>query len=146
MVNMDADFSHPPKYLPDLIAGMANHDVMIGSRYVAGGKIIGWDLKRHLMSWAINTYSRIAFGLPSQDNSGSYRCYRLATIQRVDFDRIISRGYSFMEEFLFRCRQAGASIGETPIVFENRKLGKSNLNVMEIVKAIGCLLYLTIRR
>lgn len=140
MVNMDADFSHPPQNLPDLLAGMADHDVMIGSRYVPGGGIKGWGMLRKFMSGGINWYSRLLLRLPVRDCSGAFRCYRVTLLERIDFDRVYSKGYSFQEEFLYHCRCAGARIGETPIVFEDRKRGKSKINWKECWNALWALL------
>lgn len=139
VLNLDADFSHPPRYIPALVAGMADHDVMIGSRYVPGGGIAGdqFDWKRKLMSGGINWYARTTLGLTARDTSGSYRCYRVSKLARIDFDRVRSRGYSFMEEILFRCQQVGCRIGETPIVFENRRAGVSKINKGEAIRALA---------
>lgn len=143
LLNLDADFSHPPRFIPDLLAGMDKHDVMIGSRYVAGGGVEGeFGLKRKLMSTGINWYARLLLGLRSKDNSGAYRCYRVATLAKIDHSRIRSRGYSFMEEILFWCRQAGGRIGETPILFENRRSGASKINKREVVEALRVILHL----
>jgi len=144
-INMDADFSHPPAALPALLRGMHDHDVMIGSRYVKGGGIHGWDRKRHFMSKAINVYSRLMLGLKARDTSGSYRCYRLAKLVDLDLKQIYSTGYAFMEEFLFHCKRAGCSIGETPIVFENRRVGQSKLKATEAIKALWALFYVGLR-
>jgi dolichol-phosphate mannosyltransferase len=145
VVNMDADFSHPPRYLPAMIAGMdpANGqpiDVMIGSRYVPGGGIEGWPLKRHLMSRGVNLYARWLLWLAPKDCSGGYRCYRTATVAKIDFDRIRSRGYSFQEEILWLLRRAGARFGETPIVFADREKGSSKINSTEAVAALRIIL------
>ena len=99
---------------------------MIGSRYVPGGGVEGeFNLKRKFMSTGINLYARMFLGLSTKDNSGSFRCYRVSKLAEMDFDRILSRGYSFMEEILFWCRQVGCTFGETPILFENRRAGLS---------------------
>lgn len=146
VVNMDADFSHAPRYLPALLAGMDHYDVVIGSRYIPGGGVVDWDWLRKSMSWGINVYARLLLGLRARDTSGAYRCYRVAKLRGVDFDRVYSHGYSFQEEFLFRCRRAGCRIGETPIIFENRKHGKSKISPTEAVRALGCLLWVAVRR
>lgn len=140
-LNLDADFSHPPRFIPAILAGMDDHDVMIGSRYVPGGGVEGeFNFKRKFMSTGINTYARALLGLTSKDNSGSYRCYRVSKLARIDFARIRSRGYSFMEEILFWCKAAGCRIGETPILFENRRSGISKINKAEAVKALWVIL------
>ena len=147
-LNLDADFSHPPRYISDLLAGMTDHDVMIGSRYVPGGGIAGnqFDLKRKFMSTGINLYSRLFLGLPSKDNSGSYRCYRVSKLKEINFQAIRSRGYSFMQEILFWCRQAGCRIGETPIIFENRRAGTTKINRQEATRALSIIFQLGMLR
>jgi dolichol-phosphate mannosyltransferase len=146
-LNMDADFSHPPRFIPDLLAGMRTHDVMIGSRYIPGGGVEGeFNFKRKFMSTGINWYARLLLGLRTKDNSGSFRCYRVSKLARIDFNRIRSRGYSFMEEILFWCRQAGCTFGETPILFENRRAGVSKINKAEAIRALQIILRLGIDR
>ena len=147
LLNLDADFSHPPRFIPDLVAGMADHDVMIGSRYVPGGGVEGgFTLKRRLMSSGINTYARLLLGLKSKDNSGAFRCYRVSKLAQIDLDRVRSRGYSFQEEILFWCQSVGCKIGETPILFENRRSGSSKINMKEAVSALWILLQLGVAR
>jgi dolichol-phosphate mannosyltransferase len=146
IVFLDADFSHPPEKIPVLIQGMADHDIMIGSRYIPGGGIEGWDFKRKFMSAGINLFSRVCLGIKARDCSGNFRCLRVAKVAQIPPESIRSRGYSFQEEFLFRCQRLGCKIGETPITFVNRKLGKSNLNRGEIVRSLWTLLVVAIRR
>jgi dolichol-phosphate mannosyltransferase len=146
-INMDADFSHPPRFIPDLLAGMGRVDVMIGSRYVAGGGVEGeFGLRRRFMSTGINMYARMLLGLRTRDNSGSYRCYRVSKLRRIDFSWIRSKGYSFMEEILFWCKRVGCTFGETPILFEDRRGGSSKLKPSEAVKALQIMLGLGIDR
>jgi len=135
LINLDADFSHPPRFIPALLALMDHADVAIGSRYVVGGGVVGWGLRRHFMSRAINCYARTLLRLKTRDNSGSYRCYRLARLKEIDFDRFLSRGYAFQEEILYRCRQIGCRFAETPIVFEERRYGASKINMKESMAA-----------
>ncbi len=136
-INMDADFSHPPRFIPALLAGMDHVDVMIGSRYVKGGGVEGeFGLRRRFMSTGINVYARTLLGLRTRDNSGSFRCYRVSKLAKIDFAWIRSKGYSFMEEILFWCRVVGCTFDETPILFENRRGGHSKLNAGEAVKAL----------
>jgi dolichol-phosphate mannosyltransferase len=143
LLNLDADFSHPPRFIPDLLKGMADHDVMIGSRYVAGGGVEGgFNLKRRLMSAGINGYARLLLSLTSKDNSGAFRCYRVSKLAELDLDLIRSRGYSFQEEILYWCTTVGCRIGETPILFENRRAGASKINMREAVSALWILFVL----
>ena len=140
--NMDADFSHPPRFLPGLLAGMATRDVMIGSRYTPGGGTENWPLPRRVISRAVNTMVRFLFRMPVADASGAYRCYRVRTLAGADLGRTQSRGYSFQQEVLFRCHKAGARLGEFPIVFENRRAGKSKVNWAEAVRSMGMLVWI----
>src|SRR5262245_44457674 len=112
-LNLDADFSHPPRFIPALLAGMDDHDVMIGSRYVPGGGVEGeFNLKRKFMSTGINLYARLLLGLRTKDNSGSYRCYRVAKLAQIDLDQVRSRGYSFQEEILDWCKTVACRSSE----------------------------------
>ena len=141
LINMDADLSHPPRFLPAIRAkAEEGFDVVIGSRYVSGGSIKGWAWYRRLMSRTINLYARWVLGLTTQDNSGSFRCYRVALLERVDPQSILSRGYSFFEEVLFRLRKLNGTFAEVPITFEERYAGQSKLNVKEIAAALWLLL------
>ncbi len=147
LLNLDADFSHPPRFIPDLLKGMADHDVMIGSRYVPGGGVEGgFNLKRRLMSSGINGYARLMLGLTSKDNSGAFRCYRVSKLAEIDLDQVRSRGYSFQEEILYWCKTVGCRIGETPILFENRRAGTSKINMREAVSALWILFQLGVAR
>lgn len=136
ILNMDADFSHPPRYIPALREAMSRADVSVGSRYVAGGGVQGWGLKRHFMSRGINMYARVLLGLSTQDNSGSFRCYRVAKLAELDLDRVRARGYAFQEEILYRCRRIGCRFEEVPIVFEDRRYGESKINWKEAASAL----------
>lgn len=136
VLNMDADFSHHPRHLPALTALVDQCDVAIGSRYVPGGKAVGWSLKRHFMSRSINIYARWLLWLKTRDNSGSYRCYRVSKLRELDFDRVRAKGYAFQEEILYRCRRVGCRFAETPIVFEDRRLGLSKINYKETLAAL----------
>jgi dolichol-phosphate mannosyltransferase len=145
LLNMDADFSHPPRYIPALLAGMDDHDVMVGSRYVAGGGTENWPVVRETISRGVNGLVRFCFRMGVRDASGAYRCYRVSKLHDVRFDRLVSRGYSFQQEMLYRCKLAGCRLGETPIIFENRRAGKSKVNMKEAARSIATILYLGVR-
>ncbi len=138
-VNVDADFSHHPRYLPAVLAGLSRYDVMIGSRYTRGGSSEGWPLSRELMSFGVNSTVRLLFRLPAKDTSGGYRGYRVSKLKQTDLSNLWSRGYSFQQEVLYRCRKAGCRIGETPIVFENRRAGSSKVNPREAARSMAVL-------
>jgi dolichol-phosphate mannosyltransferase len=139
VITMDADLSHDPRYLPALLAGMADHDVMIGSRYVAGGEVVNWPRSRRCMSKMANALTRRLLDLQMHDTSGGFRCYRVELLRRVSFDDFLSHGYSYLQEVLYRCVLAGARVGETPIVFSNRRAGRSKVGVCEIVGSLTTL-------
>jgi dolichol-phosphate mannosyltransferase len=145
VLNMDADFSHHPRYLPALLAGMEQADVMIGSRYVPGGGVKDWPLKRKLMSWGVNTYARLLLGLSPRDCSGAFRCYRVGLLKKLQFDAIRSRGYSFQEEILWLLKRAGARFGETHILFADRERGKSKINGREAIAALWVIFRLGVK-
>jgi dolichol-phosphate mannosyltransferase len=145
MVNMDADFSHSPSYLPEVLAGMAHNDVMIGSRYIRGGGSRNWPLSRRAISKTVNAIVRLLFRMQVRDASGGYRCYRVAKLRQTLLADFWSRGYSFQQEMLYRCHLAGSKIGETPIIFDNRKFGKSKVSPKESVRSLSLILYLGMR-
>jgi dolichol-phosphate mannosyltransferase len=150
MQNLDADFSHPPRHLPTFITGMDPPggpavDVMIGSRYIPGGGVEGWGLKRHIMSRGVNLYSRWLLGLKAKDCSGAFRCYRVSLLAKLDFDGVRSRGYSFQEEILWHLKRLGARFDETPFVFIDRKRGKSKIDSHEVFSALGIIFSLGVR-
>ena len=150
MLNMDADFSHHPRHLPELIAGMEPDaagavDVTIGSRYVPGGGVEGWPLKRQLMSRAVNFYARWLLGLEQKDCSGAFRCYRTELLAKLDFDAVRSRGYSFQEEILWHLKRLGARFAEVPIVFVDRQRGVSKIDSKEAVAALRIIFSLGVR-
>ncbi|MBC8876100.1 MAG: polyprenol monophosphomannose synthase [Planctomycetes bacterium] len=148
---MDADFSHHPKYIPAMRAGMEGDgnepsvDVMIGSRYVTGGGVEGWPLRRRFMSRAINTYARCLLGLKIRDCSGAFRCFRTDVLRQFDFDAIHSSGYAFLEEILWHLKRRGARFRETPIVFVDRQQGQSKINMREAVAALWAIFRLGVR-
>jgi dolichol-phosphate mannosyltransferase len=142
LLNMDADFSHPPRYIPFLLAGMKFKDVMIGSRYVAGGGTENWPLPRRIISRCVNMMVRTLFRMPVRDASGAFRCFRVEKLREAQLERVRSRGYSFQQEVLYRCHKAGCRLGEHPIIFENRRAGASKVNRKEAVRSMSMLLWL----
>ena len=146
LLNLDADFSHQPKHIPDLIAAMETHDISIGSRYVPGGSIRGWKWTRHVMSRCVNFYVHLWLRLKTKDSSGSFRCYHVSKLAELDWQKTLSKGYAFQEEILYRCQRIGCSFKEIPIAFEDRTRGTTNLNGTEILRAIWDLFKLDIHR
>lgn len=145
LLNMDADFSHPPRYLPGILAGMSKNDVMIGSRYTRGGGTENWPLARRAISQGVNMLVRLTFRMPVKDASGAFRCYRVSMLRNAELNRVRSRGYSFQQEVLFRCYKSGAKLGEYPILFENRRAGVSKVNKKEAFRSISMILYIGLR-
>ena len=144
--SMDADFSHNPRYVPDIIDKInQGYDLVIGSRYVRGGGSTQ-TMNRKVISWGANTVARVLLGLHAHDTTAGFRCYRLQVLQSMDLDSIKSSGYSFLFEMLFRVEQHGWKVGEVPIIFEDRRLGASKISRNEIVKALRALLRLAPRR
>lgn len=146
LLNLDADFSHHPRHIPALLELMDRSDVAIGSRYVPGGGAVGWPWRRWAMSWGINAFARLCLGLRTRDNSGSYRCYRVAKLRELDLSRVRARGYAFQEEILYRCRCIGCRFAETPIVFDDRQFGHSKINAGEMWAALWVMLCLAVDR
>jgi dolichol-phosphate mannosyltransferase len=140
VISMDADFSHHPRHLAALVAGMGRHDVMLGSRYIPGGGTLNWPLSRRLISASVNLLTRLLMRLPARDTSGGFRCYGVAKLREMRLDDLLSTGYSFQEEMLYRCRRAGCRIGETPIIFEDRRVGASKADLREAARSLAIIL------
>jgi len=140
MINLDADLSHPPEKIPELLEALRDGDsetkVVIGSRYISGGGITGWPLKRHFMSRAINLYTRWLLWLPMADCSGSFRAYPVNLLRKIDFDSFLSYGYSFFEEVLYHLKHQGATFVEVPFEFVERQHGSSKINMRKAMVAV----------
>ena len=135
---MDADFSHNPRYIPDMVGKIGEgYDLVIGSRYVRGGGASGCTWPRILLSWGANAFARFLLGLRAHDTTAGFRCYRREVLASVDLDEIKASGYSFLIEMLYRVQRCGWQAGEVPIIFENRQLGTSKISRDEILKAMG---------
>jgi dolichol-phosphate mannosyltransferase len=132
---MDADFSHQPGYIPAMLHLSESCDLVIGSRYVPGGGSRNWGIARRALSRGANAVAHITLGLGARDCTAGFRCYRADLLQAIDLDSIRSNGYSFLIEMLFLCQQMGASVGEIPIIFEDRRAGRSKISQREIAKA-----------
>lgn len=141
VLEMDADFSHQPRYVPELLARTGDYDLVIGSRYVSGGGTSGWGPHRRLLSKVANIFARAALGLSVRDCTAGFRCYRADALRRIDFTSVLAEGYSFQVEMLVRVLKSGGRVAELPIVFEERRHGKSKISRAEVFRAIG-----TIRR
>jgi len=133
---MDADFSHDPKFLPKMIAEIKNHDMVIGSRYIKGGSIIGFNFIRKLISGTAQFAARVILGLKVKDATSGYRIYKKKVLAGIKFYSIRSQGYSYLIESLFLATKSGFRVGEVPIIFKNRRLGSSKISSAEILKAL----------
>lgn len=146
IVTMDADFSHHPRYIPALLAGLEQADVMIGSRYVPQGGTRFFSIQRKILSNGANAFVHLLLGLRATDCTAGFRAYRRAVLESLDLDSIFSNGYSFLIELLFLCQRNGWCIGEIPIIYEDRRAGKSKISKAEIYKATYTVLRLFFRR
>jgi len=125
---MDADFSHDPRYLPDFLKAIENADLVIGSRYIRGGSTPNWSLLRRFISNGGNMYARLLLGMSTHDCTAGYRCYRRQVLETIDLDTIQSQGYAFQVELAYRVQKQGFRIVEIPIVFMDRRVGKSKMS------------------
>lgn len=134
---MDADFSHDPRYLPALLeAAEGRFDVVLGSRYVPGGATTDWGLGRKIISRGGNIYAGLILGLPVKDATGGYRCYRRQVLEAIDLGAVRSNGYAFQIEMVYRALQAGFRVGEIPIVFPDRRVGRSKMSRRIVAEAL----------
>jgi dolichol-phosphate mannosyltransferase len=135
LCQMDADLSHDPKHLPDLIAATADADVVIGSRYVPGGAIVNWPKRRRILSRVANIYIRGVTQLAARDCTSGYRCWRKSAMAKLPLDRFISDGYSFLVEMLFVAARGGCRIREVPITFVERREGESKVSRAVLIES-----------
>jgi dolichol-phosphate mannosyltransferase len=144
---MDADFSHDPAYLPALLASAEQrYDLVIGSRYVAGGGTTDWGYVRRMISRGGNLYARAILGLAVMDGTGGFRCYRRRVLDAIDLGRVQSNGYSFQIEMAYRALCAGYRVGEIPIVFPDRRVGRSKMSRRIVLEALVTVWRLRIAR
>lgn len=146
VLTMDCDYSHHPRYLPAMLSAMDDADMVIGSRYVPGGGVENWALRRRILSRFANFYTRVLLRLPVRDCTAGFRCYRRDVLLRVDPFEIRSSGYSFLEEMVWRVHRHGFRIREIPIVFEDRTRGDSKIDSSEIYRAAWHVLRTALRR
>jgi dolichol-phosphate mannosyltransferase len=142
---MDADFSHDPKYLPHLLRAIEDADLVIGSRYRTGVNVINWPISRLLLSLGANQYARWITGLPLTDSTGGFKCFRRRVLESLDLERIRSNGYSFQIEMSFRAWKKGFRLSEIPIVFTDRVEGQSKMNKRIVREAIWMVWWLRLQ-
>jgi dolichol-phosphate mannosyltransferase len=136
IVEMDADFSHDPAYLPRLIGAAENADLVIGSRYVPGGGVTEWGQVRRFISRGGSAYARMVLDLPIRDLTGGFKCFRREVLEAIDLDTIEARGYAFQVETTYRAIRAGFRVVEIPIVFKDRRDGTSKMRGAIVAEAI----------
>ncbi len=128
IIQMDADFSHDPDVIPELVEQAATHDVVLGSRYITGANVVNWPLRRLFLSYFANVYTHIVTGLPLRDSTGGFKCFHRKVLAEIELDSIRSDGYSFQIEVNFRSWRRGFSMVEIPIVFVDRHSGTSKMS------------------
>lgn len=136
VVTMDADFSHPPAAIPRLMRALESHDLVVGSRYVAGGRIENWELWRRALSWGGNLYVRFITGLPIRDATAGFSAMRTDFLRRVPFERVEPSGYAWWFTLRMMFYRRGARITETPITFTERRLGQSKISTHIIYEGL----------
>jgi dolichol-phosphate mannosyltransferase len=142
---MDADFSHDPKFLPEFLRAIEDADLVIGSRYKAGVNVINWPMSRLLLSIGANQYARIVTGLPLDDSTGGFKCFRRQVLESIALDRVKSNGYSFQIEMSFLAWKKGFRLREIPIVFTDRVEGQSKMSKKIVREAIWMVWWLRLR-
>jgi dolichol-phosphate mannosyltransferase len=125
---MDADFSHSPDSLPEFLKELEGADMVLGSRYLRGVTVVNWPLKRLILSYGANVYTRIVTGMPIKDATGGFKCFRRQVLEAIDLDRVKSDGYGFQIEINFKAWRKGFKIREIPILFVDRMAGESKMS------------------
>jgi dolichol-phosphate mannosyltransferase len=133
---MDADLSHNPEYLPALTAAAADHDLVIGSRYLHGVSVVNWPLHRLFLSAFANRYIRAVTSLTPRDCTSGFRCWRREALAKLPLDRMVSDGYAFLVEMLFEANRHGCRIGEVPIIFVERRQGQSKISGSVLMESL----------
>jgi dolichol-phosphate mannosyltransferase len=136
VLEMDCDFSHDPKDVPRLVAAAAEADVVLGSRYVAGGAVGNWGVLRRFVSAGGSWYARMVLGAPVRDLTGGFKCYRRTVLETIDLEAIDSKGYAFQIETTYRALRAGFRVVEIPITFVDREAGGSKMSKAIVAEAI----------
>lgn len=141
---MDADFSHDPKYLKDFLKAIGEADLVLGSRYKSGVNVVNWPMSRLLLSFFANKYVRWVTGMPLTDATGGFKCFRRGVLEAIDLEKVRSNGYAFQIEMSFRARRKGFRLLEIPIVFVDRIEGQSKMNKRIVREAIWMVPWLRI--
>jgi len=136
VLEMDADFSHDPAYLPRLLDAAKNADLVLGSRYVDGGGVSDWGPLRRAVSRGGSAYARLVLGVAVRDLTGGFKCFRREVLEAIDLDRITTRGYAFQVEMTYRALRRGFRVVEVPIVFRERRVGSSKMDTSIVAEAV----------
>ena len=136
IVQMDADMSHHPKEVPKMIKLLKEYDLAIGSRYITGVSVINWPLKRLILSYGANLYSKIITGMPIKDATGGFKAWKASTLRSINLDQVKSSGYSFQIEMNFRAWHKGKKLVEHPIIFIDRTVGESKMSKAIMFEAV----------
>jgi dolichol-phosphate mannosyltransferase len=138
ILEMDADFSHDPRFLPVLLdAAEAGTDLVLGSRYVTGGGTVNWGVTRQVISRGGSLYARTILGVDVRDLTGGFKCFNRRVLEGIDLDAVSSTGYAFQIELTYRTLRKGFTVREVPIVFEDRRVGHSKMNKKIFIEALG---------
>lgn len=136
VVEMDADFSHDPAMLPRFLGKMNDYDLVIGSRYLNGVSVVNWPLRRLMLSYLANVYTRIVTGMRISDCTSGFKCFRRKVLESIDLNKVKSDGYSFQIEMNYRCVEKGFHVGEIPIIFIDRHAGTSKMSKKIVREAV----------
>ena len=136
IVQIDADLSHDPNDIPRLIENLSTHELVIGSRYVEGVSVVNWPIRRLILSYGANYYSRFITGMPINDGTGGFKAWSASLLDKIKLNEVRSQGYSFQIEMNFRAWRLGASIKEEPIIFVDRTIGESKMSSTIMYEAI----------
>jgi dolichol-phosphate mannosyltransferase len=137
VLEMDADFSHDPRYLPGMLERARDADLVLGSRYVAGGGTVNWGLGRKLLSRGGSLYARTILGVRIRDLTGGFKCFRREVLEAIDLPSVTCSGYAFQIELTYRALRRGFRVAELPIVFEDRRIGRSKMSRRIVLEAIS---------
>jgi dolichol-phosphate mannosyltransferase len=142
---MDADFSHSPKEIPNFLKKIQEYDLVLGSRYIHGVRVLNWPMRRLLLSFSANVYTQFITGLPVRDATGGFKCFRREVLEAIDLDKVKSNGYAFQIEMSFKAWKKGFRLTEIPIIFLDRRSGVSKMSRKIVYEAIFMLWTLRIR-
>ncbi len=133
---MDADFSHSPDEIPNFLAKMDGCDLVVGSRYTGGVRVVNWPIRRLMLSYSANLYTRIITGMPLKDATGGFKCFRRSVLEAIDLNKIHSNGYAFQIEMNFKAWSKGFKVSEHPIIFFDRRSGVSKMSKKIVWEAV----------